>query len=73
VTIADIIDAVNEPIKATRCDAGSTKSCIGKQGRCIAHGLWQEMGDRIQSFLASVSLADFLEQRFDGGARVAAE
>jgi len=73
VTIADIIDAVNEPIKATRCDAASTKSCIGKQGRCIAHGLWQEMGDRIQSFLASVSLADVLEQRFDGSARIAAE
>jgi hypothetical protein len=32
------------------------------------------MGDRIQHFLASVSLADVLEQRFDGGnARVAAE
>lgn len=73
VTIADIIDAVNEPIKATRCDPASTTSCIGKQGRCIAHGLWQEMGDRIQSFLTSVSLADVLEQRFDGNARVAAE
>lgn len=73
VMIADIIAAVNEPIKATRCDAASTKSCIGKQGRCIAHGLWQEMGDRIHSFLASVSLADVLEQRFDGSARVAAE
>lgn len=73
VTVAEIIAAVNEPIKATRCDAASTKSCIGKQGRCIAHGLWQEMGDRIQSFLDSVSLADVLEQRFDGSARVAAE
>lgn len=73
VTIADIIDAVNEPIKATRCDAASTKSCIGKQGRCIAHGLWQEMGDRIQSFLVSVSLADVVEQRVGGNARVAAE
>ena len=73
VTIADIIDAVNEPIKATRCDASSAKSCIGKQGRCIAHGLWQEMGDRIQSFLVSVSLADVVEQRVGGNARVAAE
>lgn len=73
VTVAEIIEAVNEPIKATRCDATSAKSCIGKNGRCIAHGLWQEMGDRIQVFLASVSLADVLEQRFDGGARVAAE
>jgi Rrf2 family iron-sulfur cluster assembly transcriptional regulator len=73
VMVAEIIAAVNEPIKATRCDEASTKSCIGRQGRCIAHGLWQEMGERIQAFLTSVSLADVLEQRFDGGARVAAE
>jgi Rrf2 family transcriptional regulator, iron-sulfur cluster assembly transcription factor len=73
-TIAEIIAAVNEPIKATRCEEGSPKSCIGRSGRCIAHGLWQEMGDRIQAFLAAVTLADVLEQRFDGaGARVAAE
>lgn len=73
VTVAEIIAAVNEPIKATRCEEGSAKSCLGRTGRCIAHGLWQEMGDRIQHFLGSVSLADVLEQRFDGGARVAAE
>jgi Rrf2 family iron-sulfur cluster assembly transcriptional regulator len=74
VTIAEIVAAVNEPIKATRCEEGSAKSCIGRNGRCIAHGLWREMGDRIQDFLASVSLADVLAQRFDGSnARVAAE
>ena len=72
ITVAEIIAAVNEPIKATRCEDGSAKSCIGRTGRCIAHGLWQEMGDRIHGFLASVSLADVLEQRFDGS-RVAAE
>jgi len=72
ITVAEIIAAVNEPIKATRCEEGSMKSCIGRTGRCIAHGLWQEMGDRIHGFLASVSLADVLEQRFDGS-RVAAE
>lgn len=73
VMVSDIITAVNEPIKATRCDEGSMKSCLGRTGRCIAHGLWQEMGDRIHVFLSSVSLADVLEQRFDGSARVAAE
>ena len=73
ITVAEVISAVNEPIKATRCDAASTKSCLGKTGRCIAHGLWQEMGDRIQGFLASVSLADVLDRRFDGPERVAAE
>lgn len=73
ITIADIIASVNEPIKATRCEEGSAKSCIGRSGRCIAHGLWQEMGDRIHLFLTSVSLADVLEQRFDGQVQVAAE
>ena len=73
ITVAEIIAAVNEPIKATRCQEGSGKSCLGKSGRCIAHALWQEMGDRIHGFLASVSLADVLAQRFDGDARVAAE
>lgn len=73
-TVADIIAAVNEPIKATRCKEGSAKSCLGKTGRCIAHGLWQEMGERIHMFMASVSLADVLEQRFDNpAAQVAAE
>ena len=73
IAVAEIIAAVDEPIKTTRCEEGSAKSCIGRQGLCIAHGLWQEMGDRIQAFLASVTLADVLEQRFDGDARVAAE
>ena len=73
MTIAEIIAAVNEPIKTTRCKEGSGKSCIGKSGRCIAHGLWQEMGDRIHGFLASVSFADVVAQRFSGAARVAAE
>jgi Rrf2 family transcriptional regulator, iron-sulfur cluster assembly transcription factor len=66
IAVAEIIAAVNEPIKATRCKDGSAKSCLGRDGRCIAHGLWAELGNHIQSFLASVSLADVLERRFGG-------
>ena len=74
ITVADIVLAVDEPIKTTRCDEHSAKSCLGKQGKCIAHGLWEEMGRRIHAFLGSVTLADILAQRFDGlEARVAAE
>src|SRR5690606_35266389 len=39
LTVAEIIQAVNEPIKATLCEEGSTKSCMGRNGRCIAHAL----------------------------------
>jgi Rrf2 family iron-sulfur cluster assembly transcriptional regulator len=73
ITVAEIISAVNEPIKATRCEDGSTKSCMGKEGRCIAHGLWKELGERIQGYLVSVTLADVLDKRFGAAEQVAAE
>jgi Rrf2 family iron-sulfur cluster assembly transcriptional regulator len=67
--IADIILAVNEPIKSTRCKSESTKGCLGRTGRCLTHDLWEELGRQIEVFLASVTLADVLEHRVLGRAR----
>jgi Rrf2 family iron-sulfur cluster assembly transcriptional regulator len=69
--IADIIVAVDEPIKATRCKSESSKGCLGRTGRCLTHDLWEELGRQIEVFLASVTLADVLERRVLGRARVA--
>ena len=55
-TIAEIVHAVDEPLHATRCDAG--KGCMVKGERCLTHDLWADLGDRIEDYLASVSLAD---------------
>ena len=67
--IADIIVAVDEPIKATRCRSDSSKGCLGRTGRCLTHDLWEELGRQIEVFLASVTLADVLEHRVLGRAR----
>jgi len=67
--IADIIVAVDEPIKATRCRADSAKGCLSRTGRCLTHDLWEELGRQIEVFLASVTLADVLEHRVLGRAR----
>jgi Rrf2 family iron-sulfur cluster assembly transcriptional regulator len=64
--IADIILAVDEPIRATRCMPGSPRGCTGSQGRCITHDLWEELGNHIHLFLNSVSLADVCERRVLG-------
>jgi len=63
VRISEVIAAVNEPIKATRCKDGAIKSCQGRAGKCIAHDLWAELGRQIHGFLASVTLADVVEGR----------
>ncbi len=58
--ISEIIIAVDEPMRATRCNAKQAKGCMSKGERCMTHDLWDEMGRRIQGYLASVSLADVL-------------
>lgn len=60
-TIAEIVHAVDEPLRATRCTAG--KGCMIKGGRCLTHDLWADLGDRIEDYLASVSLADVVGGR----------
>ncbi len=64
--IADIILSVEEPIKATRCEAGSIKGCTGQSGRCITHDLWEELGRHIHVYLSSVTLADIVNGRVLG-------
>lgn len=64
--VADIILAVDEPIRATRCMPGLPKGCTGSQGRCITHDLWEELSSHIHLFLSAVSLADVCERRVTG-------
>jgi Rrf2 family iron-sulfur cluster assembly transcriptional regulator len=67
--ISDIILAVDEPIAATRCEAGSAKGCTTSGARCMTHDLWEELGRQIHVFLSSVSLADVVEKRVLGKTR----
>ncbi|HEY9236492.1 MULTISPECIES: Rrf2 family transcriptional regulator [Phenylobacterium] len=60
--IADIVLAVDEPLRATRCRTQG-KGCMLKGERCITHDLWDEMGRHLESYLASVTLADLVAGR----------
>ena len=55
-SIADIVLAVDEPLKATRCS--EARGCMIKGERCLTHDLWDDLGARIEAYLASVTLAD---------------
>jgi len=64
--ISDIILAVDEPIRATRCTPGAPLGCSGNQSRCLTHDLWEELGNQIHLYLSSVTLADVCERRLLG-------
>ena len=79
IAVADIMSAVEEETRMTRCHVrplagqpGATKvgeageviaGCVGEQ-RCLTHGLWDALGDHIAEFLGHVSLADVLRGQF---------
>jgi Rrf2 family iron-sulfur cluster assembly transcriptional regulator len=64
--ISDIILAVDEPIRATRCTPAAPMSCGGNNTRCLTHDLWEELGNQIHLYLSSVTLADVCENRILG-------
>ena len=64
--ISDIILAVDEPIRATRCTPGAPTGCRGNKSRCLTHDLWEELGNQIHLYLSSVTLADVCERRVLG-------
>lgn len=64
--ISDIIMAVDEPIRATRCPTGSPEGCRSNKSRCLTHDLWEELGHQIHLYLSAVSLADVRERRILG-------
>jgi Rrf2 family iron-sulfur cluster assembly transcriptional regulator len=64
--VSDIILAVDEPIRATRCTPGQPFGCRSNKSRCLTHDLWEELGNQIYLYLSSVTLADVVARRVLG-------
>lgn len=73
ISVAAIVEAVEEPIHATRCETG-TGGCMagpwpgGNGERCQTHDLWFELGRQIALFLEGITLADVVAGRVRGRA-----
>ncbi|WP_198372508.1 Rrf2 family transcriptional regulator [Roseomonas rosulenta] len=67
IPIAEVVEAADEPIIATRCEEGSPGCLAGE--RCLTHDLWAELGDQIRLFLGGMTLADVVGGRVTGRAR----
>lgn len=63
IYIADIIEAVEESVKITRCDALVQSGCMHDQTACMTHDLWEGLGNHIIDYLRSISLADVCNKK----------
>jgi Rrf2 family iron-sulfur cluster assembly transcriptional regulator len=70
--ISDIILAVDEPIRTTRCANGTPQGCRTDRARCLTHDLWEELSNQIHVYLSSVTIADVVEKRIIGSSMLTA-
>jgi len=62
IVIYDVIAAVDEPMKMTRCEGDAVDGCV-KGERCCTHDLWSSIGRQVNTFLANVTLDDVVNKR----------
>ena len=63
INIAEIVEAVDESIKMTRCDKEKPVGCMANENRCATHQLWAGLGETIHNYLEKISLADILAKK----------
>jgi len=60
INVAEIVDAVNESMDATRCNRkGDCQDGV----ECLTHHLWMDLSDQIHAFLRGISLSHLIERR----------
>lgn len=57
IQVAEVIDAVNESVDATRCQG---QGDCHSGDTCLTHHLWCDLSQQIHEFLSGISLADLV-------------
>ena len=60
IKLANILNAVDEEVKAVQCKKESKKGCNGKAVKCITHNLWDELQVHINDFFEQKNLKDLI-------------
>jgi len=60
ISIAQVVDAVNESMDATRCQG---KGDCQEGDQCLTHHLWEDLSSQIHSFLNDISIQDLISRK----------
>ncbi|GAA6135711.1 Fe-S cluster assembly transcriptional regulator IscR [Oceaniserpentilla sp. 4NH20-0058] len=60
ISIAQVVDAVNESMDATRCQG---KGDCQEGDQCLTHHLWQSLSEQIHAFLDDISIHDLVSRQ----------
>ena len=60
IHVASVIDAVDEPVDATRCNR---QGDCQEGDTCLTHYLWMDLSDQIHQFLSAITLGSLVERQ----------
>ena len=63
ISILDIVEAADEPMRMTRCESESGQGCLHDKSRCLTHHLWADLSAHINRYLDAISLADLYNNK----------
>ena len=66
ISVIEIIAAVDNPIRATRCESKKSEGCQLSGERCATHDLWAELEFVIRNFLTHVTLQEIKDGKVSG-------
>lgn len=70
ISVGQVVSAVEEQLKMTRCDAHDHGGCMATKTRCLTHDLWAGLERQIGRYLGGITLEDVCTRKM-GAARLA--
>jgi len=67
INISEIIIAVSESLKMTRCEDHSSAGCLASKARCLTHDLWNGLEDIIYRYFKNITLGDVCQRKLEKG------
>lgn len=60
ISVAEVILAVDESVDVRKCEG---KQNCTQEGPCLTHELWNELSDKIHTFLTNITIGELVERR----------
>jgi cysteine desulfurase len=60
ISVLDVLQAADEPLKATLCLPDTPGGCLGRSTKCLTHHVWAGLDHHMTDYLRQTSLADVL-------------
>lgn len=63
IRISEVMTAVDETLRATKCQDEIGEGCGGGRAACLTHDLWEQLSAQVYLFLHNVTLADVVSNK----------